>query len=91
VIAQGAQEQGVTEEQFVEKIVQDIDAQTADLQDPFFTKVRDAMKEFIRNPGTLIITADPAQAVPVMEIVASAMIRPADLPQELNMDISTSK
>jgi hypothetical protein len=91
VIAQGAQEQGVTEEQFVEKIVQDIDAQTADLQDPFFTKVRDATKEFIRNPGTLIITADPAQAVPVMEIVASAMIRPADLPQELNMDISTSK
>jgi hypothetical protein len=91
VIAQGAQEQGVTEEQFVEKILQDLDAQTADLQDPFFTKVRDALKEFIRNPGTLTITANPAQAVPVMEIVASAMIRPADLPQELNMDISTGR
>lgn len=91
VIEQGAQERGVTEAEFVENVLQDIDAQTAGLQDPFFVKVRDTLKEFIRNPGTLTVTANPPQPVPVMEIVASAMVRPADLPQELNLDISTSK
>lgn len=91
VIKQGAAERGISEEEFLAQLEQDIDAQTSALEGPFFKQLAQALKAFVREPGTLTLSAAPPEAVPVMEIMASAMIRAADLPRELNLTVKAGR
>ena len=87
LIAEQAKTQGVSEAELMAAIEQQIDAQARTLEDPFFSQLAAELKAFIREPGTLTLTAAPPQAVPVMEIIASALIRAAELPKMLNISV----
>ncbi|MEO1749986.1 MAG: hypothetical protein AAFR27_15475, partial [Pseudomonadota bacterium] len=61
----------------------------AQLQSPeFAAKATAAIGNFLDNPGTLVIEAQPAQAIPVMQLAAPLMSgNPAALIDALSLDI----
>lgn len=64
----------------------------AQLQDPAFAaKATGAIGAFLDNPGTLKIVAEPANPVPVAQIMAAAMSTPQALIGTLAVDIKANE
>ncbi|WP_321341000.1 hypothetical protein [Breoghania sp.] len=62
------------------------------LQNPGFQqKVQDAAVTFLNEPGTLTVSANPAQAVPLGQIFGVAMIAPQTIPDMLSVDIQANQ
>ncbi|MBK1698559.1 hypothetical protein [Rhodovibrio salinarum] len=79
--ARVAEERNVDVETIRQEAVQDVDR----MLDP---KTADPMRTFLRDGGTLEITAQPPKPVPFQGIVMSAMMRPQALQKGLNLQVS---
>lgn len=84
-----AQEGGVDEQAVREQMVQQIEMQSGAMEGAFYQELGEALKQMVRDPGTLVIEAKPAQPVPAFEAVATAMMQPMRLPELLNLTVRT--
>lgn len=90
VVRQGAEDQGVSEADFIAKVNAEVGQQLQAMEDPFYGKLAGQLRAFLETPGTLVITGRPAQPVPVVELIATAMITPAELPELLNLELQSA-
>jgi len=61
------------------------------LRNPGFqAKLAPALQAFIKTPGTMTITANPATPVPVMQLIDTAETAPQKLPDLLQVEIKTT-
>lgn len=57
----------------------------------FEKKVADAVVAFLKAPKSMLLTAKPAQPVPVAQIVGSAMVAPQTIPNILGVEIQANQ
>lgn len=89
-IAQMATQSGISETDFIKVLVAQTEAGLVAVNHPEFAKsVTDAVADFLTNPGTLRITLQPQNPVPVAQIVGS-VVTPQVLPDLLNAQVRAS-
>lgn len=89
-VAQMAAQSGVSETDFIKVLVAQTEAGLVALNNPEFAKsVTDAVAGFLTKPGTLRITLEPQNPVPVAQIVGS-VVTPQVLPGLLNAQVRAS-
>jgi hypothetical protein len=85
-----AEEEGVSEQEVREQMIQEIETQSQALQGPFYRELAEALKQMVREPGTLVVKADPETPVATFEVMATAMMQPMRLPELLNLSVSSN-
>jgi len=83
-----AKSMGTTADQLKQQIMAFLPQALAPLQNAVFSaKVEAEIRSFLDNPGTLRITAKPANPVPFTEVMRSLQTGPQALPDLFNLDI----
>ncbi len=92
VIAQTAAAQGATPAEFATQMGQAMPMMLSAIEDQaFIREVTEAVTSFLGNPGTLTVSADPQQPLPVSQIVGTAMMAPQTIPTVLGVTVRANR
>lgn len=92
VLDQQAADLGVDRAAIVEQSVASVSDGLGALNMPeFAATVTDALRSFLGTPGTLSVSATPAAAVPLAQVIGGAMMAPQSLPALLNLEITAAQ
>lgn len=87
IIRRSAQQQQISEAAVVEAMLARLDEQLKPLEGAFFIELRRELAQFLRDPQRLSVAARPVRPVSAMDALAYVLVRPADLPELLNLSV----
>jgi hypothetical protein len=87
IIRRSAQQQEISEAEVVEAMLARLDERLKPLKGAFSAQLRRELAQFLRDPQQLTLVARPARPVTAMDALAYVLVRPADLPELLNLSV----
>src|SRR3546814_19221985 len=82
-----ADRQGSGEEEFVDNTIREIEAAVARWDGTFGRELASTLAAFLREPGELVVLAEPATPRTVGEIVTGAMFSPEQPAEDIGLTV----
>lgn len=87
-----AEAQGTTADAFADQLGQMLPQMLSAIgNEAFESEVASAVGAFLRNPRSITLTADPANAVPIAQVLGAAMMSPGAIPTVLGVTVSANR